>query len=173
VKKILLFSLLFCVTVVYSVSAETYSWTDGSGTMNFTEDYSRIPKKYRKKARVLGSVDAEGTRPAAAGEAKKESKEPAASTQAEGKTAVMYGGKSSEQWKEEFRRINSEKEEINKKIEERRAQMRDSSNLSRIQYLQLQAQIKDLESNANRVAAKQNEMEQAASRAGVPYDLRR
>ncbi len=37
---------------------ETYSWVDDSGTYNFTEDYSRVPKKYRKKVKLRGDMGA-------------------------------------------------------------------------------------------------------------------
>jgi hypothetical protein len=46
--------MLLCAS---SLMAETYSWIDENGTMNFTEDYSNVPKKYRKKVHIRGNDD--------------------------------------------------------------------------------------------------------------------
>jgi len=40
------------------VMAETYTWTDKDGTVNYTDDYYSVPKAYRKNVRKLGDVDA-------------------------------------------------------------------------------------------------------------------
>jgi hypothetical protein len=45
------------------VMAETYTWTDNSGTVNFSDDYSSVPKEYRKNVRKLGDMDAPRPRP--------------------------------------------------------------------------------------------------------------
>ena len=42
--------LLFAVPVF----AETYKWVDDRGTVNFADDLGSVPKKYRKKVKVLG-----------------------------------------------------------------------------------------------------------------------
>jgi hypothetical protein len=36
--------------------AEMYSWVDDKGTYNFTEDYSSIPKKYRKHVKAGSDI---------------------------------------------------------------------------------------------------------------------
>ncbi|MBV5339309.1 MAG: DUF4124 domain-containing protein [Deltaproteobacteria bacterium] len=41
----------FILLLVAPLHAETYSWVDDSGTYNLTEDYSSVPKKYRKKVK--------------------------------------------------------------------------------------------------------------------------
>jgi hypothetical protein len=89
------------------LAAETYSWVDESGTFNFTEDYSRVPKKYRDKVDKRGdfgtapskrsSVQSSTTpQPSSAKIPKAEISEEA------GSRDVKLGGKSSEQWEQEF-----------------------------------------------------------------------
>jgi hypothetical protein len=87
--------------------AETYSWVDESGTYNFTEDYSRVPQKYRSSVDKRGDMGAEpiarevvsppvGAK-ATTPEAAKDS--PAGKTQS---PPGSFGGKSYDQWKQEF-----------------------------------------------------------------------
>lgn len=47
-----LITLLLTLSGVLPAAAETYQWTDGKGVVNFTDDPSRIPPRYRNKARV-------------------------------------------------------------------------------------------------------------------------
>jgi hypothetical protein len=47
-----LFLILFFVAS--SVQAETYMWTDGAGTVHFTESLGEIPAQYRNNAKSLG-----------------------------------------------------------------------------------------------------------------------
>ncbi len=89
------------------LGAETYSWVDDRGTYNFTEDYSRVPKKYRKKINRRGEqpsaetvpVTAKGTEKAGSGEMTR------VGTQAEkGAPAAplpLFGGRSEEDWRRE------------------------------------------------------------------------
>lgn len=83
--------------------AETYSWVDEDGTCNFTEDYSRVPKKYRSKIDKRGDMGAPpvtmgavspGVAPLAA--SKNTSSEKSEST------AGIFGGMSYDQWKQEL-----------------------------------------------------------------------
>ncbi len=50
-QKLFLVSIILMMTAGFA-AAEMYKWVDDKGTVNFTEDYSKIPKKYRKKVKV-------------------------------------------------------------------------------------------------------------------------
>lgn len=87
--------------------AETYSWEDETGTVNFTENYTSVPAKYRKNARKLGDIgsDTPSAQPAAASGTKaapaaRESAE--SQTSPSGETGGTFGGKKYDQWKQEF-----------------------------------------------------------------------
>ncbi len=44
------FAFMLAVSVS-SAYAETYSWTDEHGTIHFTEDFGKVPQKFRSKAK--------------------------------------------------------------------------------------------------------------------------
>jgi hypothetical protein len=61
-KIILSLSLMITVLVVADTAlAESYTWVDEAGTMHFTDDASTIPKKYRRKTKVRGSMENDGS----------------------------------------------------------------------------------------------------------------
>jgi hypothetical protein len=91
------------------VMAETYTWTDKSGTVNFSDDYSSVPKQYRKKVRKLGDMDA-APAPADAGKSggEKAAQPVTSKTDMSGAPGAktdngLYGEKKAETWRQEFR----------------------------------------------------------------------
>lgn len=56
--------LLLVAVLAQPAMGETYRWIDERGTVNFTEDPGKVPKKFRKKVTVIsdpGSVSPEVT----------------------------------------------------------------------------------------------------------------
>ena len=47
--KRFIFVLLFLFIFASSASATIYRWVDEKGVVNFTDDYSKVPPKYRNK----------------------------------------------------------------------------------------------------------------------------
>jgi len=103
--------------------AETYSWIDDDGTYNFTEDYARVPKKYRSK---LDKRDDMGASPVSKGSASPPSG-PSVAPQAGPKNAASgkpespagsFGGKSYDQWKQEFSEREVAMQAISKRVDE-------------------------------------------------------
>jgi len=112
--------------------AETYSWVDESGTYNFTEDYSRVPKKYRSNVDKRGDMGAvpqakepvpspgrSGVAPPAA------LKEPVTGTSQS--PYGSFGGRSYDQWKQEFGEREAAMGAIRKRIEEIDALLKNNS----------------------------------------------
>ncbi len=164
------------------VSAETYKWIDDRGTVNFTEDYSQIPKKYRKKARLIGDVGASSPvdTSGSAEESKKDQsgRVPAENSKAlsagkQEKKSIAYGGKSRDEWSGEFRKINNDMQSMQEQITARRDRLSHPEKLTRTQYLGTQYEIKDMETKLEELKNKLSDLDEAASRAGVPYDLRK
>lgn len=122
---IMIVSLLVCAA---PLCAEIYSWVDDSGTYNFTEDYSSIPKKYRKKLQKrgdMGAVPAEQNADAAvpARSGADQGAEPAAAARpapppGTGTSLGNFGGKSYDQWKQEFSDREAAMAALRSKIEE-------------------------------------------------------
>jgi hypothetical protein len=179
--RIFLFSVLVSA-VATPVYAETYKWIDDRGTVNFTEDYSRIPKKYRKKASMRGDVGATSSdvSSASAEESKNEwnGKAPADSGQAASdskpeKKVATYGGKNGDEWSGEFGKINNEIKSAEEGIAQRRDKLSHPEKLTRAQYLGTEYEIKDLQTKLEELRGRRSSLDEAASRAGVPYELRK
>ena len=94
-KKLLVILLLL---YPLTAQAEMYQWTDGSGTVNFAEGLGSVPKKYRKKAKVVGGEE-EAPAPRAAAPAS-DSDKPKGEEQKSAKK--LYGGKDEAGWRREF-----------------------------------------------------------------------
>jgi len=168
--------VLFAVPAV----AVTYQWEDNQGTMNFTEDPGSIPKQYRKKAKVLGGEEevapaensdesAETPAAAEAGEKGKVAEKPSGEKDDDKKA---YGGKSSDSWRKDFAeigwKIKSEEEQLSQ-LQER---MKDTSKMSRSEYLSIQFSIKNTENRLQGLREKRESLASEADRAGVPDELR-
>jgi hypothetical protein len=163
--------------------AETYTWKDDQGTVNFADDLGKVPKKYRKKARIVGEEE-----PAAA-EVPEGKEQPAVRKQTEGgrgeapqgnkvgapiakedKNAV-YGGKDANAWKSEFAGINAELKANEKQLVENRNRVKDTSGMSRSEYLSIQYTLKSLENTVLGLRKKLDDLKQEAGKAGVPAEL--
>jgi len=126
---------MFILPVAAPLHAETYSWIDDSGTYNFTEDYSAVPKKYRKKVKQREDVHQQAASSPVVHEADGKSKpidkkdEKAAASDEK----KLYGGKTFDAWRKEMdvqeaelKRIESRMEEIRKQINDTRAIITDA-----------------------------------------------
>ncbi len=179
-------TFLVVITMVFfavPALAETYTWKDDQGTVNFADDLGKVPKKYRKKARIVGEEE-----PAAAevpdgnekpavrkqteggrGEAPQGNKEGAPAAK-EDKKAV-YGGKDASAWKSEFAGINAELKANEKQLVEFRNRLKDTSGMSRSEYLGIQNTLKSLEYTVLGLRKKLEDLKQEAGKAGVPAEL--
>ncbi|SRR6266567_3433409 len=178
----------FLVVIILAFSAgmalaETYTWKDDQGTVNFADDLGKIPKKYRKKARIVGEEE-----PAAA-EVPEGKEQPALPKQTEGgrgeapqgnkggapaaKTDMkaVYDGKEASAWKSEFAGINAELKANEKQLVEFRNRLKDTSGMSRSEYLSIQNTLKSLEHTVLGLRKKLDDLKQEADKAGVPAEL--
>jgi hypothetical protein len=166
--------LLFAVPVL----AVTYEWVDNQGTVNFTEDLGSIPQQYRKNAKVLGAE-------VASPESEALKDEPKSGTEAGGKRATteqravgsreqakMYGGKSADTWKRDFAQINGNIAAEEDQLSELKERIKDTSKMSRGEYLSIQMGINATESRLQRLRGKLEALTAEANRADVPADLR-
>ncbi len=175
--------LVFIVMMVMCAGpalAETYTWVDDSGTTNFTEDLSQVPKKYRKKARKLGDMGPsapETDRAPADAKAPKSGDKtaPATSGAAAEKTEkkeALYGNKTGAAWKAEFAGIKAEIAATDGQISELTARLGNTAGMSRTEYLSIQHTIKSLENHKIELNKKQAALNDAAARARVPSEFR-
>ncbi|KAF0221177.1 MAG: hypothetical protein FD174_675 [Geobacteraceae bacterium] len=162
------------------VTAATYKWVDDKGTLNFTEDYGKIPKKFRKKAKVVGEED---TAPPTAIETKEEPKfgqkagdsvdtKTNATKGKQEKKKTVYDGKEGEAWKADFGKLRADLKASEEQLVEARGRMNDTSKMSRNEYISLHNTIKAIENRVLELRKKLDSLDEAATKAGVPADLR-
>ena len=157
--------------------AETYTWEDDQGTVNFTEDLGNIPAKYRKKVKIVGEEEVlspaaigESEKPGAKGKGTGELKEGVPSVKQDKKNRV-YGGKDADAWKSEFRSLNADLNASEKQLVEYRNRLNDTSSMSRSEYLGLQNTIKSIEYSVVGQKKKLDDLKKEAETAGVPANL--
>ena len=169
---------ILCISMVLfalPVVAETFTWEDDQGTVNFTEDLGKVPKKYRKKVKIVGEEEfppqeanvGEG-KPAVKikAEGAREPKEKAPAVQ-----QAVYGGKDAKAWQLEYKSLDADVKAAEKQLVEIRNRMKDTSGMSRTEYLNLQSTIKSLESSVLERRKKLDDFKKEAGTAGVPADL--
>ena len=168
----------FLVLFAIPVEALTYKWVDNEGT-HYTDDLGNIPQKYRKKATVVGAEE-DATSPE--GEAKEAPKpaantkggeqpqaQPAAEKQEKNKT---YGGKSAATWKKDFGQLNADIKATEDQLTELKERMKDTSKMSRGEYVSIQMGINSAETRIQRLNGKLDALTEEANKANVPADLR-
>ncbi len=159
---------------VGTVGAETYTWVDSNGTVNFTEDISNVPKKYLGKVRVRGEVE-----PASSG-ATENTAESVSATPVPTKTSeepaeqkpALYGGRSGKSWKADFSTLRAEIGSTDDQIAELNSRLSDTSKMSRGDYLGIMSSIKNFQFHRGVLEKKLKSLDEQASRAGVPGEFR-
>ncbi|ACH39660.1 protein of unknown function, DUF4124-containing [Citrifermentans bemidjiense Bem] len=168
-KKLLLLLLLL---YPLSALAETYEWTDERGTVNFAEDLGKVPKKYRKKAKRLGSEEP----PAAASETaspKGGEEKGAKNNEKSNEKSKTYGGKDELAWRREFQQANSRLQSAQTELDTLKSRLADTSRMSRSDYLMIQNSIKHNEARMQELQKKLDQLNSTADRYDVPADFRK
>jgi hypothetical protein len=164
---------LFAVTAF----AETYIWEDERGTTNFADDLSKVPRKYRKKARIVGQEEPPS---AEAPEKEKPAVPPQKGATQEGKEAApaakeekkaVYGGKDAATWKYEFAAARANLKAAEDQLVGNRNRMKDTSGMSRSEYLSIQNTLKSLEHSVLGLRKQLDDLKQEAQKVGVPAEL--
>jgi hypothetical protein len=163
--------LLVAMLLLYPLSAvaQTYEWTDHQGGVHFTDDRNRIPKKYRKKVRVLGENTGQPLISETTSGKKKSSKGEEAEKE---KGKNLYGGKDETAWRNEFKSARGAVQRTEADISELRGRLADTSNMSRSEYLTLQATLNHLQSRLDGQQQKLDQLQESADKAGVPAEIR-
>ncbi len=164
--SIILLSLLFAGPV----SAVTYTWTDDRGAIGFTEDLGTVPKKYRKKARILGEED-NSSSPAVESGSKKDSAAPVRLSP-EGVKKKSYGGKDEAYWIQELSKARDELQRIRAQIEAINARLSNTAQMSRSEFKSLENTKRLLEEQESAARKQLDKLLESAGKAGVPPDLR-
>jgi hypothetical protein len=161
--------LLVVLLLLYplSASAVTYEWTDHAGTVNFTEDLGKVPKKYRKKVKVLGA-DESGT-PAII-----ENSEPAKEKAKElltPKEQKPLHPKAEATFRNDYLNTRANLQATEQETTILRARLADTSKLSRSEYLSLQNSLKQNEYRIEELKRQLELIRGKADKAGISLGL--
>ncbi|GFE60920.1 DUF4124 domain-containing protein [Geobacter sp. AOG2] len=173
---------VLALTLLWSlpVKAETYTWTDKSGTVNFSDDYSSIPKQYRRKVRKLGDMDAA---PAAADTAKdgggQQPVRPSTSVIGNPGTAGadsangLYGGKKAEVWQQEFKAREAEYKRLERELTQLEGLIKNPVGISQERMWGLPQEFRETQKRYNEAIKSYNDLNDAANKVGLPAELRK
>ncbi len=122
--------LCFILLTASQLFAETYSWVDDAGVWNFTEDFNRIPKKYRKSVERRGDTENAQTRQKSPVQ---ETNQTSAlkSVVATDKDNQLYNGKSYDAWRKELDAQEAELKRLEQRLEQMQSNIKKSGNISR------------------------------------------
>ncbi|HBG07316.1 MAG: hypothetical protein A2075_15285 [Geobacteraceae bacterium GWC2_58_44] len=164
--------LLVVMLMLYPLSAvaETYQWTDEGGTVNFAEDLGKVPKKYRKKAKLVGEESGapqitETIEPVP-GKAKVDK------VDEDQKGKKLYGGKDEGTWRKDFLTARYDLQQSESALADLRGRLSDTTKMSRSEYLSIQTSIKHAEGIVQQRQKKLEQLRESADRSAVPKELR-
>jgi Domain of unknown function (DUF4124) len=158
--------------------AETYSWEDEKGTVNFTENYTSIPAKYRKKARKLGDMgsDTSSAPPAAISGAKETA---AARVNAgtgaspSGEASGLFNGRKPEAWQQEMRPLYAEVKRLEQQLVELESLIRKPAGISKSRADGLPQEFRETQRLYNQALKQYNSMNDDANTVGLPAEFRK
>ncbi|MEI6209659.1 MAG: DUF4124 domain-containing protein [Desulfuromonadales bacterium] len=159
--------------------AETYSWTDESGTVNFTEDYASVPPKYRNMVNIRGDIgavpsQAEPLAGSVSRDPKNSNPDQAKPVAIEAET--LYDGKKFEEWKREFAALESEVNTLDARVKEAEAefkQMSKGGGATSEQLQRMNESYKGAIDSYNKAAGRYDLLVESARKAGVPFEIRK
>jgi hypothetical protein len=165
--------LLVAMLLLYPLSAlaQTYEWTDRSGTVHFTEDLGKVPKKYRKKVKVIGDDTGEPRVTETTEPTKGKSAREAGGKEKE-KEKKLYGGKDEAAWRNDFRNARRAVQQTESDLSDQTGRLADTSKMSRSEYLGIQSTIGFLKGRLAGQRQRLDQLQESADRAGVPAEFR-
>jgi chromosome segregation ATPase len=172
-------SIIFLLLVIFAIPAEalTYKWVDKEGT-HYTDDLGNVPQIYRKKVKIVGeeedvtSPEPGGSKAGAKSEQKEKAKGDASDQTSATEKKKTYGGKSGETWKRDFGQVNDDIKANEDQLSELKDRMKDTSKMSRGEYLGVQAGINRVEARLQRLRGKRDSLTEEANKALVPAEFR-
>jgi hypothetical protein len=188
-----LFFIMMLLTPL-STWAATYSWTDASGTINFTDDLGAVPAKYRKKALQKAAGEEmvpEAKPPAAAAETKTTPPAPAkpgtpaaapaavakpdaptAPADSKVTAATRFGERTAGEWQAEFRNLRGQIKEIEQQVETLKREGGDGKTmLTSSKIAELNARNKQLNQEYEALRLRFNALVEQANKVGLPSEF--
>jgi hypothetical protein len=158
------------------LNAETYSWVDDSGTYNFAEDYSKVPKKYQKKVKRREDVP-QDVKPQVSPVPENvpwqgEKKEVKSTVVNEGEKE-LHGGKSRAAWRKEMDVLEAELSRIEQRTEQLRKQIYDKKGITKTQFNELKKEYDASRAAYSGKYKNYTELIETIRKAGISVDIKK
>jgi Domain of unknown function (DUF4124) len=154
--------------------AETYSWEDEKGTVNFTENYTSIPAKYRKKARKLGDMGSDtSSAPPAAISGAKETVIAGTGAIPSGEASGLFNGRKPEAWQQEMRPLYAEVKRLEQQLVELESLIRKPAGISKSRADGLPQEFRETQKLYNQALKQYNSLNDDANTVGLPAEFRK
>lgn len=170
-----------------TVGAGTYSWTDPSGTVHFTDDIGAVPKQHRARALKQSAGDDYPTTavtvapqtktpaaPAAAGPGQAAAAQDAAPAPPASVTPdTRFGDRTAAQWQAEFRVLRAELQRQEQQFEAARRETaeKNAAFLNRQQIEALNIRNKQVSEAYEAARLRFNQLAEQAIKAGLPPEF--
>lgn len=164
-----LLGMALLLTLAAPLGAETYSWIDDQGTYNYTEDFSQVPKKYRKKVnRREDPAPAKGEESSRAGEDKN-----GARAGNNGASAPLFGGKTEEAWRSELNVHELELRRLEALLADQQSEVQAPGGVSRERMAVLTREREETRIEYNRRYKAYLELLESAQKAGFTVEMKK
>jgi len=177
-KHLVLITVLLALPAVSG--AASYSWTDPSGTMHFTDDLGSVPSKYRAKA--LRQAAGEGASPGTqAVKVKSEAKSAAASAAPAGPASqtgpaqgaatpsTKFGDRTAAEWQQQFQALRGQLKKIEQEMEQLKQDGGDGKRmLGREKIAELNTRSRQLNQEYEKTRVQLNQLVEQANKVGLP-----
>lgn len=161
--------LCLCLVLLTAgpLSAETYSWVDGEGVLNFSDDFNTVPKKYRKGVKRLGEENS----PVQQKDPMLEKTEAPATKPVVAADGQLYAGKTQAAWRGEFDRQEAELKRLEIRLEQQRSVLKKAGQLSRARQTELFAEYETTRQEYNDKYKLYSDLLESARKAGLTVEI--
>ncbi|HIJ81368.1 MAG TPA: DUF4124 domain-containing protein [Desulfuromonadales bacterium] len=165
--------LITLLLIPMLAGAETYSWVDEAGSYNFTDDYSKIPKKFRNKVNRHGDATPDPSPPPAPAVQKTSlpDKQPASVATTPQDDKQLYAGKSYSAWRTEKEKKEDELKVIDQQLVQIQNQLAQTKGISREQIESLKLQYRDTRNRYDHEYKSYTELVETIRKAGLTVEM--
>ncbi len=170
----------FCLVIVLLLAtplyAETYSWVDDSGTYNYTEDYSSVPKKYQRKVKRREDIQQDMKPPVAPDLEDRAGQTEIADVKSagvpEGKNR-LYGGKSRDAWRKEMNALEAELHSIEQHMELLNKKIQDTPYSTKVQFDMMKKEYDDNRATYDQKYKNYTGLIETIRKAGIAVEIKK
>ena len=152
--------------------AETYSWIDENGTYNYSDDYNRVPKKYRKSAGRRGDDDNTPTLQKAP-LPEKNDKPGLKPVLAADTDKQFYNGKTQAAWRKEFDVQETELKRLELRLEQLQGTIKKPGSLSRERQSELIREYETVRLEYKNKYRIYSDLIESARKAGLSVEIKK